>query len=117
MDGTATMQYVCRKVTDVDCYREKPKDKRKPKRKRYWELVHPAYMVVDVFEGLVLYVGTETEALAQMHLYQQASARKMNRLRQKIRKHLKEIGPQKETCRGTQTEASGKQWRGLRPQK
>lgn len=117
MDGAGTRQYVCREVREVDYYREKPEDKRKPKRKRRWELVYPAYIVVDVFEKLVLYVGTKTEALEQIHLYQQAPKEKMRKLRRKIRKHLKEIGPHEDTCRGTQTETSGERRRGLRPQK
>lgn len=116
MDGAGTVQYVCREV-EIDCYREKPEDKDKPETERRWELVYPAYIVVDVLERLVLYVGTETEALEHMHLYQQTLECDMALLREKIKKHLKEIGPQKETCRGTQTEASGKQWRGLRPEK
>ena len=116
MDGAGTVQYVCREV-EIDCYQEKPEDKDKSEMERRWELVHPAYIVVDVFEKLVLYVGTQEEALGQMHLFQQASENEMLTLREEIRKHLEEIGPQKETCRGTHSEASGQRWRGLRPQK
>ena len=114
MNGAGTVQYVCREV-EIDCYREKPEDKDKPEVERHWELIHPAYIVV--FENLVLYVGTQEEALKQMHLFQQASENEMLTLREEIKKHLEEIGPQKETCRGTHSEASGQRWRGLRPQK
>lgn len=117
MDSASTLRYMCY-VVDIDYYRERPEDKDKPERERRWELVNLAYAVVDVRAKLTLFVGTHTEAAQQVRIYEQTSEDQMEELREKIRKHLAEIGHPKITCTETSSEAGDSpRWRGLRREK
>ncbi len=97
MDSSQMLQYACR-THDVDYYRERPEDKDKPPTERRWEMLINPHIVVDIIEKLILFVGTEEEALAKLDWCQQASPPLMERLRTQARKRLAEIGPIKDTC-------------------
>jgi len=118
MDSEHIPQYSCREIFGVDYYRERPEDKNKPEGARRWELVDPAYAVVDVRAKLTLFVGTQTEAMQQITIYEQTPANEMAALREKVRTHLAEIGHPKITCTETSDETRGSpRRRGLRSEK
>ena len=119
MDGTRALQYKCHIVFNTDYYREKPEDKDRPQLERRWEVLEHPHVVIDTLENLVLYVGTETEALERMHWYQQASAVEMDELRKRVRAHMVEIGKPKETCTESIMDKTHgrKKWSGLRHEK
>lgn len=106
-------QYV-RRICDVDYYRERPEDTDKPPTERRWEMLINPHVVVDIIEKLILFVGTEEEAIAKLHWCQQAPPAEVERLRAQARKRLAETGPTKDTCTECPVGSTAGRWSSFR---